>query len=63
MGVLPAHVLWVRGVGDTPVVDVEALTERGGAGLRTTLTARTPTRVKVLQDSGGRERERERERE
>lgn len=53
----PAHILGVRSIGHTPVIDMKTLTELRGTWLLMTHTALTLTRVKVLQDSTKRPRE------
>lgn len=48
---LPVHVLWIRGVADSPVVSVELGAELRALGLPTTLTSLTLASIKVFQDS------------
>jgi len=48
----PVNVLWVRGITDSPVGNVQRFTAGGGPGLPTTCTALALASVEVFEDSG-----------
>lgn len=53
----PVDVLWVRGIADGPVGDVEGLTAGGGTGLPTACTALALTSIEIFEDSEEKERD------
>lgn len=48
---LPVDILWIRGIGDSPVMGVELGAELRALGLPTTLTALTLASIEVFQDT------------